>query len=181
VLTYHPDGRFDRVLPMKADVGKRKVEDVGIASKTVEAVTHWELLEISKRAPISLVKLELKTGAKHQLRIHLSKVLNTPVLGDPLYSNNNLSYVPGIGVQRCLYLHSSQVSFFSYRQFGSHKRFRVGVTAPLPPYFLQACQKLKIRPTHELITGGVRINDIPQNLLFLRDGVGTENDMRWLI
>lgn len=28
------------------------------------------------RAPVSLVSLELETGSKHQLRIHLSKVLN---------------------------------------------------------------------------------------------------------
>jgi hypothetical protein len=76
-----------------------------IHGKTMEAVTHWKLLGSSvrsstlpisphklglrqnsfsffffldpqTRAPISLVSLGLETGAKHQLRIHLSKVLN---------------------------------------------------------------------------------------------------------
>ena len=87
------------------------------------------------------MSLDLETGAKHQLRIHLSKVLNgesfcpflrrsscritcdprecstqrvttAPVLGDPLHSNNHhLSHLPGIVVQRGLYLHASHVSF----------------------------------------------------------------------
>jgi len=73
------------------------------------------------------------------------------------------------------------ISAQSYRQFGSHKRFRVGVTAPLPPYFVQACSKLRIPLTDEFIEGGVRIDDVQQDLSFLREGVGTENRMQWLI
>lgn len=73
------------------------------------------------------------------------------------------------------------ISAQSYRQFGRHRRFRVGVTAPLPPYFVQACSKLGIPLTDEFIEGGVRINDVQQDLSSLREGVGTENGMRWLI
>lgn len=69
----------------------------------------------------------------------------------------------------------------SYRQEGPRKRFRTGVTAPLPPYFIQACQKLRILPTDEFIDGGVRIDDVPQDVSFLREGKGTENGMRWLL
>ncbi|KAF9643496.1 pseudouridine synthase, partial [Thelephora ganbajun] len=166
VLVYDLNGRFDRVVSVKADA----------------AVTHWRLLGSSRKVPISLVSLELETGSKHQLRIHLSKVLNAPVLGDPLYSSNHhLSYLPGIGIQRGLYLHASHVSFHSYRQFGRYKRFRVGITAPLPPYFAQACKKLKIPLEDELIEGGVRINDVQQDLSVLRERGGNQDGMRWLL
>ena len=158
-----------------------------------------------------------------------------PILGDPLYSSDHhLSYLPGIGVQRGLYLHASYVSFHvsssflpnprlhsittkpsfpyppsdfhqsrprqasrrhrsscsfahytfisqSYRQSGPRKRFRVGVTAPLPPYFVQACRKLRIPLTDEFIDGGVRIDDVRQDVSILREGEGTENGMQWLL
>jgi len=177
-------------------------------------------------------------------------VATAPVLGDPVYSSDRLSYIPGVGVQRGLYLHASHVSFYvsligsllhptifslyhyetlhsrttslpsnshgprlpsplfsssassiinftpsfahahtktfhfhiqNYRQRKHGKRFRVGVTAPLPPYFVQACRKLKIPLTDELIDGGVRIDDVLQDVSFLRKGEGTDNDMRWLL
>ena len=69
----------------------------------------------------------------------------------------------------------------SYRQRKHNKRFRIGVTAPLPPYFVQACKKLKIPLTDEFIDGGVRIDDVQQDISFLREGEGTDNDMRWLL
>ena len=56
VLVYDLDGRFDRVVPVKADADKGKdtsrsggVGDVRIVGKTVEAVTHWKLLGSSVR------------------------------------------------------------------------------------------------------------------------------------
>lgn len=55
------------------------------------------------------------------------------------------------------------------------------MTAPLPSYFVEECQKLEIPLTDELIHGGVSINDEPQDLSFLREGKGTENGMRWLL
>jgi len=165
-----------------AESVRRRTREAGTAWKIKEAVTHWELLGSSRRAPVSLVSLDLETGAKHQLRIHLSKVLKAPILCDQRYSNDDhLSYLPSAVVQRGLYLHASHISFHSYHRDGPHKRFRVGVTAPLPHYFVQECQKLNIPLTDELIHGGVRIDDEPQDLSFLREGKGTDNDMRWLL
>ena len=56
---YDLDGRFKAVMPVKAEVGKRKhtseiVGDIGIARKTMEAVTHWKLLGSSAR-PLLLI------------------------------------------------------------------------------------------------------------------------------
>ena len=98
---------------MRADVGEGKGTGEG-CGKVAGAVTHWKVLGSSvrpllpsprtiqaytyvrlrfwymqKRAPVSLVSLDLETGAKHQLRVHLSKVLDgeeTPSL--PLIPQN---------------------------------------------------------------------------------------------
>jgi len=160
-----------------ADVSTWRGTDGGYG-KAVVATTHWKLLGSSKQTPVSLVSLDLETGAKHQLRIHLSKVLNAPVVGDPLYYPPHLAPV---GVQPGLYLHASQIALHAYRQLGPHKRFEVGITAPLPPYFIQACKKFKIPLTDELVDGGVRVDGVQQDLSFLRKGEGTENGMRWLL
>jgi len=186
VLVYDLNGRFDRVVPSKAGLGgwgdaSGSLGDVGIGGKAVEAVTRWKLLGSSTKPSASLVSLNLETGSKHQLRIHLSKVLNAPVLGDPLYSNDRHSYLGGVSVPRGQYLHASHVAFHSYRQSGPHKRFKVCVTAPLPSYFVHACRKLEIPLADELIRGGVRIDDVQQDLSILREGEGTENGMRWLL
>lgn len=47
------------------------------------AVTEWQVLERFPQG-ISLLKLVLKTGRTHQIRVHLS-FLGWPVVGDPLY------------------------------------------------------------------------------------------------
>lgn len=54
---YDLDGRFDRVVPLKAGVGEWRdasgsAGDVGIGGKAVEAVTRWNLLGSSVR-PLS--------------------------------------------------------------------------------------------------------------------------------
>ena len=97
--------------------------------------------------------------------------------GRGLLQSRPSSSSSSIPLIRSSHLHFAQ----GYRRSGPHKRFRIGVTAPLPPYFVQACQKLKIPLTDELIDGGVRIDDVRQDLSFLREGKETENDMRWLL
>ena len=187
-----------------------------------------------REPPLLPLPLPSRKVTCNQRECSTQHVATAPVLGDPLYSSNHhLSHIPGVGVQRGLYLHSSHVSFYvsthrlpstsrhpftssplpiptgidlprpsiasympsirsshtklfhfrpqSYRQTGNRKRFRIGVTAPLPPYFVQACQKLRLPLTDELINGGVRIDDVPQDLSFLREGEGTDNGMRWLL
>lgn len=64
----HPSNR----LKMKANVrnGKR-------------AKTFYKLLEVFDYC--SLVKCTLETGRTHQIRVHLSEMLNAPILMDPLY------------------------------------------------------------------------------------------------
>ena len=49
------------------------------------AVTFYKVLNTSEK--ISHVELKLETGRTHQIRVHLSQILHTPVLCDPLYSD----------------------------------------------------------------------------------------------
>ncbi|KAI5117087.1 hypothetical protein M0805_009491 [Coniferiporia weirii] len=83
-------------------VGPDKVHTDEDAGDT--ALTDWELLGSSDKVPLSLLRLSLHSGIKHQLRVHLASTLRVPILGDTLYSNkpppqNILELIPqGVSV-----------------------------------------------------------------------------------
>lgn len=47
------------------------------------AITHLKVLKFYKG--FSHVELKLETGRTHQIRVHLSELLNAPIVNDPLY------------------------------------------------------------------------------------------------
>ena len=49
-----------------------------------EAITHYYA---KKLGPYSLVRAQLETGRTHQIRVHFSQILKTPILLDPMYAN----------------------------------------------------------------------------------------------
>jgi len=49
------------------------------------AITHFKSL--THYAKFSLMELKLETGRTHQIRVHLSTLLKSPILMDPLYGN----------------------------------------------------------------------------------------------
>ncbi len=51
------------------------------------AVTKLKVLEFFSHA--SHVELTLETGRTHQIRVHLSELLNAPIINDSLYGNKN--------------------------------------------------------------------------------------------
>ncbi|MCM1321170.1 MAG: RluA family pseudouridine synthase [Bacteroides sp.] len=79
----------------------------------------------------TLVRLRLKTGRTHQIRVHL-KYLNCPILGDPLYSRPDKNF-PGA----TLMLHSRKLSI---RLPGSD--VFCDFVAPVPLRFKKVMQKL---------------------------------------
>lgn len=94
---------------------------------------------------------------KHQLRIQAAQVLQTPIVGDHQYGVRTSSdpwaaYAePGK-----LFLHSAQVTLD--RHLKSGKRFRLGISAGVPPYFAQLCDVCGLPLTDEDRFGGVFVN-----------------------
>ena len=49
------------------------------------AVTHVRVVEVLSNGKAALVECRLETGRTHQIRVHLTEVAKTPLLGDALY------------------------------------------------------------------------------------------------
>ncbi|KAJ8586245.1 pseudouridine synthase [Rhizopogon salebrosus TDB-379] len=133
------------------------------------AATDWELLASSPTAPLSLLRLTLHTGLKHQLRIHLAHSLHTPILGDNLYTRSSISdkiaKVTQLPEKR-IFLHASQLTLSRYRKAGPSKHFRLGIGAPLPKDFLTICKDagIPLDPTYVdggLYVDGQGVDDVP--------------------
>jgi 23S rRNA pseudouridine1911/1915/1917 synthase len=52
-----------------------------------KAVTHYKVLK--KFANFTHIELKLETGRTHQIRVHMSQVLMTPIACDPVYSSSD--------------------------------------------------------------------------------------------
>jgi len=50
-----------------------------------KAITHYKVLKNFEK--VTHMELELETGRTHQIRVHLSQILQTPILCDPLYGS----------------------------------------------------------------------------------------------
>lgn len=68
----HPTNR----LKMAADVKNGKM-----------AITNYQVLKMSDQA--THIELKLETGRTHQIRVHLSQILHTPIYCDPVYGANS--------------------------------------------------------------------------------------------
>ena len=93
--------------------GKYRVSPTG-----KDAITYVSVLNTSK--DYSLVRLSLKTGRTHQIRVHMSH-LGHPLLGDIMYGGDNKF------IKRCA-LHSYYVEFT--HPITSKK---ISLSIPLPP------------------------------------------------
>ncbi|KAJ7356805.1 pseudouridine synthase [Mycena albidolilacea] len=128
------------------------------ASEPKESQTDWELVASSPHLPLSLVRLKLLTGHKHQIRVHLAQVLKTPILGDTLHSQSQPTDEIRDTFQLPddrMFLHASQISFFRYRPVGGKKRFKIRVCAPLPQDLVEICSEAGIPIGDEERLGGL--------------------------
>lgn len=125
------------------------------------AATDWELIASSPTAPLSLLRLTLHTGLKHQLRIHLAHSLHTPILGDNLYARSSISEkiakITRLPEKR-IFLHAAQLTLSRYRKSGPNKRFRLRIGAPIPKDFLVICRDAGIALDHIYVDGGVSVD-----------------------
>lgn len=61
------------------------------------AITEYDVLEQFRY--LSLIKLKLRTGRTHQIRVHLAHI-HHPVFGDPAYNGRQLAWGPGSASQK---------------------------------------------------------------------------------
>lgn len=75
-----PEGRIENFLAEGKDLRVRICNEPDRDAK--KAVSRYRVLETA--GPYSLVEVELVTGRKHQIRVHLNSI-RCPIIGDPLY------------------------------------------------------------------------------------------------
>ena len=71
---------------------------MAVVAEGKQAITEYTVLE--QFPYLSLVKLKLRTGRTHQIRVHLAYI-NHPVFGDPVYNGRHLVAGPGTMKQKC--------------------------------------------------------------------------------
>lgn len=126
-LGRHPGNR----LKMAANVKQGK-----------RAVTHYKVLKHFEGA--THLELQLETGRTHQIRVHTSQILQTPVLCDPLYgsTDHHLKKLPEalrqeLSVYPYQLLHAKELGFV-HPITGQRLHF----TAPAPEIFQKAIMAL---------------------------------------
>ena len=104
-----------------------------------EAITEYELLE--KFPEASHLKLLLKTGRTHQIRVHLAR-LGCPVLGDREYGRGGSELSRRVGAGRQM-LHAARIKF-RHPTRGNVLEF----SSPLPPDMELILDKLRRGPSN---------------------------------
>ncbi len=83
-------GRMKKGLKMEINksIGKNRhdAKKMIVHSQGKDAKTVIQVLKSNE--DVSLIKCELKTGRKHQIRVHLASI-GYPIINDPLYGNDN--------------------------------------------------------------------------------------------
>ena len=95
-----------------------------------EAVTEFKVIKRYKEG-FTLVRINLKTGRTHQIRVHMSHI-GYPVVGDDVYSNGKNQF--GVTSQM---LHAHKLGF-THPTTGE----KVEYEAPLPEYFEKIINEL---------------------------------------
>lgn len=105
-----------------------------------KAVTHYKTIKQFNGA--ALMELRLMTGRTHQIRVHMSQMLHTPVLCDPIYggSDSHLKRAPESIRQRLIdypyqLLHAKELGFVH-----PITKEKLHFTAPPPEIFQAALQ-----------------------------------------
>lgn len=98
-----------------------------------EAVTHYRVLE--RFRDFTYIECQLETGRTHQIRVHM-KSIGHPILGDDVYGPSKCPFKHLQGQT----LHAMTIGFIhpSVREYMEFE-------APLPEYFTQLLEKLRVR------------------------------------
>ena len=74
------------------------------------AITHYRVLGSNPKSKKSLLELELETGRKNQIRVHMQE-LDAPIYGDKKYFCDSQQHFMENKKARRLYLHAYKLSF----------------------------------------------------------------------
>ncbi|CCA69513.1 hypothetical protein PIIN_03452 [Serendipita indica DSM 11827] len=132
------------------------------------AISDFEVLAVANKYDVALMKMQLYTGLKHQLRATSALACHAPILGDTLYGHpEDQSNLPkNTPPADRLMLHSSSLTL---TRFAGGKPFNFHVTVPPPTEFLETCNTLGVQLPSSLLTGGVWYDDT-EVTKHLRDG-----------
>ncbi|XP_004363420.1 pseudouridine synthase [Capsaspora owczarzaki ATCC 30864] len=117
----------------------------------LSAITHFSVVGRSSRGPAALIEFVPMSGRKHQLRVHSSKYLGHPILGDNRYGNGcpvELHEPLGIAGWDAkndvvkLQLHARSIVVPSLDQQRNNKP--LVVLAPLPAHMKEVMDKLQM-------------------------------------
>lgn len=88
--------KIDQEGTLTSTIGRHQTNRKKMAAhvRGKEAITHYKILESFDN--IQHMQMTLETGRTHQIRVHLSQLLNAPILMDELYGNpkNHLKAIP---------------------------------------------------------------------------------------
>lgn len=74
---------------LKSMIGRHPTQRQKMSTKSrsnpKEAITHFKLM--GRKEKINWIECRLETGRTHQIRVHLTELLQNPLLGDDMYGN----------------------------------------------------------------------------------------------
>lgn len=89
------------------------------------AITHYKVLDNNNKRRKSLIELELETGRKNQIRVHMQE-LGCPIYGDKKYFGENPAQLAESKKARRLYLHAHILDFI-HPVTGKEIKFTTGI------------------------------------------------------
>lgn len=89
------------------------------------AITHYKVLESNPKTRKSLMELELETGRKNQIRVHMQD-MGTPIFGDKKYYGGIPAHLEESKKARRLYLHAFTLNFI-HPVTGKEMKFTTGI------------------------------------------------------
>jgi 23S rRNA pseudouridine1911/1915/1917 synthase len=127
-------GEIDKPIGRHKVHRKKMTVNESRSGATRSAQTLYETMEVFPTVPpASLLKVRLKTGRTHQIRVHLSAVGN-PVMGDAVYGKEKSKLIdrPALHAAKLTLIHPTSGKTMVFE-------------APLPPDFLQLIASLRAK------------------------------------
>lgn len=89
------------------------------------AITNFNIKEYNPQCKKALIELELETGRKNQIRVHMQE-MGTPIYGDRKYFGENQALLAENKKARRLYLHAYALNFI-HPITGKEMKFSTGI------------------------------------------------------